>query len=136
MVSSTVTVIICSSRLFTMKHYSKTNTHFQPIARDKDGKLSFHSVQDATNEFRTSRIRNLRKAFPPLQQKKCPTHVNAPIWLESTTGSHLNMSSPPEYDHPNSNITALQSNFSKKVDGLSNAEIFEKVGRELSHHAK
>jgi hypothetical protein len=106
------------------------------MARDEDGKLSFHSVQDAINAFRTSRIHNLRKAFPPLKQKKCSTQVNAPMWLESTTGSHLNMTSPLAYDSSNSNITALQSNFSKKVDGLSNAEIFEKVGRALSYYAK
>ena len=119
-----------------MNHHSQKNTHFQPIARDEDGKLSFHSVQDAINAFRTSRIHSLRKAFPHLQQKRCSAHVNAPMWQESTTGSHLSMSSPLECDHPISNITAHQSNFSKKMDGLSNAEMFEKVCPKLSQYMK
>ena len=106
----------------------------QPIAREEDGKLSFHSVQDAINAFRICRIQKLKLAFPPLQPKKRFAQRHASMSLESTNGTHLDISNSGERDHSYRNPSSGkciskvgQSNLLKKVDGLSNAEIFEKV---------
>ena len=113
-----------------------SKTHFQPITRNPDGKLSFHSLQDAINVYRRCRIQRLRLSYPPLQPKKRSTHMNATMWLESTTNTHLDVSSSLKHDLSNSGLTIvdcndrlLQSILKQKVRGLSKAEIFEKVGK-------
>lgn len=62
--------------------------------------------------------------------------MNATVWLESTTSTHLDVSSPSKHNHLNGDLTVvdcndrlLQSSLKKKVRGLSKAEIFEKVGK-------
>ena len=71
-----------------------------------------------------------------MQPKKRSTHINATMWLESTSSMHLDMSSPSKQNNLNSDLTVvdcndrlLQSSLKKKVRGLSKAEIFEKVGK-------
>ena len=62
--------------------------------------------------------------------------MNATMWLESTTNTHLDVRSSLKHDLLNSDLTVvdcndrlLQSSMKNKMRGLSKAEIFEKVGK-------
>jgi hypothetical protein len=88
--------------------------------------MKYNDIQEAVNLFRRKRLVDLKRMFPSLPKKQIGLPRISTAWLETTNASRQESEEVTKRAN-NSNRRKSESTMSKKMQGLSNAEIIEEV---------
>jgi hypothetical protein len=88
--------------------------------------MKYYDIQEAVNLFRRKRLVDLKRMFPSLPKKQLGLPRISTAWLETTNASRQENKEVAKRAN-NSSHKKIESTVSKKIQGLSNAEIIEVV---------
>jgi hypothetical protein len=88
--------------------------------------MKYNDIQEAVNLFRRKRLVDLKRMFPSLPKKQIGLPRISTAWLETTNASRQESKEVTNRAN-NSSRRKSEPTMSKKMQGLSNAEIVEEV---------
>jgi hypothetical protein len=88
--------------------------------------MKYNDIQEAVNLFRRKRLVDLKRMFPSLPKKQIGLPRISTAWLETTNASRQESKEVTKRAN-NSSRRKSEPTVSKKMQGLSNAEIVEEV---------
>jgi hypothetical protein len=88
--------------------------------------MKYNDIQEAVNLFRRKRLVDLKRMFPSLPKKQIGLPRISTAWLETTNASRQESKEVTKRAN-NSSRRKSEPTMSKKMQGLSNAEIVEEV---------